>query len=264
MRVMVTGGTGFVGPHTVQHLVNDGHEVHLLVRSSDRIAPALEPLGVEGVTHTVGDVTAAKSVEAARERCDSVIYAASVYTVYKRQDAVIRRVNVPGTEIVLGTAHYLGLDPIVHVSSIVALFPPEGQTLTAQSPVKNPDRTYPRSKADLERVVRRFQEEVIPVVITYPGGVYGSHDPHWSEGPQLIANILKGQVSMIPKGGVPIVDVRDVAKVPAAVMEPGRGPRIYMITGACMPFGDTINAVAALTDARYASQRCPQWPLFQR
>ncbi|PCH88113.1 MAG: hypothetical protein COB86_07865, partial [Dehalococcoidia bacterium] len=54
MRVMVTGGTGFVGPHTVQHLVNDGHEVHLLVRSSDRIAPALEPLGVEGVTHTVG------------------------------------------------------------------------------------------------------------------------------------------------------------------------------------------------------------------
>ncbi|RUA03814.1 MAG: hypothetical protein DSY88_04650, partial [Candidatus Poseidoniales archaeon] len=56
MRVMVTGGTGFVGPHTVQHLVNDGHEVHLLVRSSDRIAPALEPLGVEGVTHTVGEV----------------------------------------------------------------------------------------------------------------------------------------------------------------------------------------------------------------
>jgi uncharacterized protein YbjT (DUF2867 family) len=52
MRVMVTGGTGFVGCHTVQHLVNTGHDVHLLVRSPDRIASALGPLEVDGVTHT--------------------------------------------------------------------------------------------------------------------------------------------------------------------------------------------------------------------
>lgn len=71
MRVMVTGGTGFIGSHTVQHLLNDGHDVHLLVRSSDRIAPALEPLGVEGVSHTVGDVTDSRSVEAAMEGCDA-------------------------------------------------------------------------------------------------------------------------------------------------------------------------------------------------
>ena len=247
MRVMVTGGTGFSGSHTVRHLVNGGHEVHMLVRSPDRIAPALEPLRVEGVSHTVGDVTDAGSVEAAMEGCDAVVHSASVFTLDKRRAAEIRRVTVLGTEVVLGTAQRLELDPIVHVSSIAALFPPDGQVLTAQSLVKNPDGIYIRSKADSERVARKYQDQGAPVVTTYPGVVWGTHDPHWGEGPQLVSNILKGQTSMIPQGGLPIVDVRDVAKVHAAVMEPGRGPRRYMIGGTYMPFGETINAIAELT-----------------
>jgi len=47
LKVAVTGGTGFVGSHTVAELVKAGHSVRLLVRSKDRIAPALKPLGVE-------------------------------------------------------------------------------------------------------------------------------------------------------------------------------------------------------------------------
>ena len=44
MRVLVTGGTGFVGSHSVKALVDAGHEVRLLVRAPERIAPALAPL----------------------------------------------------------------------------------------------------------------------------------------------------------------------------------------------------------------------------
>jgi dihydroflavonol-4-reductase len=46
VRVLVTGGTGFVGSHTVAALTAVGHEVRLLVRSADRSEPALAPLGV--------------------------------------------------------------------------------------------------------------------------------------------------------------------------------------------------------------------------
>jgi dihydroflavonol-4-reductase len=45
---------------------------------------------------------------------------------------------------------------------------------------------------------------------------------------------------MIPSGGYLIVDVRDVAKVHAAVMEPGRGPRRYLAGGTFLRFADLI------------------------
>ena len=48
MRVLVTGGSGYVGCHTVAALAGQGHQVRLLVRARDRIAPALDPLGLPG------------------------------------------------------------------------------------------------------------------------------------------------------------------------------------------------------------------------
>jgi hypothetical protein len=46
--VLVTGGTGYVGCHTVAAQAGQGHQVRLLVRARDRIGPALDPLGVAG------------------------------------------------------------------------------------------------------------------------------------------------------------------------------------------------------------------------
>jgi hypothetical protein len=52
----------------------------------------------------------------------------------------------------------------------------------------------------------------------------GPHDPYLGDGLRQLRNILKGRYPLVPSGGLPIVDVRDVAAVHAAVLEPGRGP----------------------------------------
>src|SRR5829696_9496251 len=122
-------------------MVVAGHEVRMLVRAHQRIAGALEPLGVMAPEHALGDVTDPDAVRRALEGCDGVLHAASVFSFDARAVARMQRDNRRGTEVVLGTAHELGLDPIVHVSSFVALLPAEGP-LRPDSPLGEPDVPY--------------------------------------------------------------------------------------------------------------------------
>jgi dihydroflavonol-4-reductase len=123
MRVLVTGGTGYVGSHTVAALVEAGHEVRLLVRARERVAPAVAPLGLRpsDLDTIVGDVTDPAAVEEAVRGCEAVVHAGSAFSLESRDARRIRQLNVRGTDLVLGAAHRAGLDPIVYVSSIVAL-----------------------------------------------------------------------------------------------------------------------------------------------
>jgi dihydroflavonol-4-reductase len=246
------GGTGFVGSHTVAALVNGGHQVRLLVRDRQRVAPAVAPLGLQAgeLDTIVGDVTDPAVVDQAVAGCQAVVHAGSVYSLDSRDAGRIRQVNVRGTDLVLGAAHRAGLDPIVYVSSTAALLHSGGQTLTPDSPAGHPVGPYLGSKADAERVARRHQQDGAPVVITYPGNVLGPHDPHLSESMRLGRDILKGRYPLIPSGGSAIVDVRDVAKVHAAVLQPGRGPRRYLASGTFVLFAELIARLGAVTGRR--------------
>jgi|Tabmets5t2r1_1033131.scaffolds.fasta_scaffold01291_4 dihydroflavonol-4-reductase len=259
MRVLVTGGTGFVGSHTVAALVEGGHEVRLLVRDPRRVTAALTPLGVQAANldTMVGDVTDAAAVDRAVRDCQALVHAGSVYSLDSRDARRIRQVNVRGTDLVLGTAQRAGLDPIVYVSSTAALLQPNGQTLTPDSSVGRPPGPYLGAKAEAERVARRYQEAGAPVVITYPGGCLGPHDPHLGAGLRQARNILKGRYPISPSGGLSFVDVRDVAKVHAAVLAPGRGPRRYLASGTFLGFADLVAGFAAVTGRRLPTITLP-------
>ena len=104
----------------------------------------------------------------------------------------MRSVNVRATDIVLGAAHRLGVDPIVYVSSELALLPPaDGEILTPDSAVKQAPWPYCRSKADSELVARRYQDMGAPVVSVMPSAAWGPHDPHLGEGASLATATLQ-------------------------------------------------------------------------
>jgi dihydroflavonol-4-reductase len=98
--------------------------------------------------------------------------AASVFSFDVRDVARMRRDNRRGAEVVLSTAQELGLDPIVHVSSFVALLPSDG-SLRRDSPLGRPNVPYARSKVETERIARDLQQAGAPVVITRPGDRLG-------------------------------------------------------------------------------------------
>jgi nucleoside-diphosphate-sugar epimerase len=256
MKVLVTGGTGFVGSHSVKAIGDAGHELRLLVRSPSRLAPALEPLALGGVEHVVGDATDSESVRRAINGCDAVLHAAAVFSYDAREARAMQRVNARATEVVLGAAHDAGLDPIVHVSSYVALLPPIG-VLDNDSPVGEPRGVYARSKAETEQMARQLQDQGAPVVITYPGMVWGPHDPHLGEAATFARSVLRRLVPMVPPGGLPVVDVRDVAAAHAAVLSPGRGPRRYMLAGATASLAEQIDLIRRITGRRLVRVTAP-------
>jgi dihydroflavonol-4-reductase len=260
MLVLVTGGTGYVGSHSVAALIRAGHRVRVLARSPERVAAALGPLRVEGVETVIGDVTDPTMVERALEGCDAVLHAASVFSLDARQADEVRAVNVRGTDVVLGTAYRLGLDPIVYVSSELALLPPgDGEVLTADSPVGQPPWPYCRSKADSELVARRYQTAGAPVLSVMPAAVWGPQDPHVGEGVTLATNVLRKRYPIVMRGGMHIADVGDVAAVLAAVMEPGRGPRSYLVSGQYISLPELIRTLAELSGRRIRFLTFPRW-----
>lgn len=279
MRILVTGGTGFVGSHTVRALIAAGHSVRLLVRDPRRIpkdiaadltADSAGGVGgdadaagaARGPSTAVGDVTDPASVEAAVEGCDAAWHGASVYSLDVRRAAETRRINVEGTRTVLGAAVKAGLDPIVYVSSLVALFPPaRGEVLSARSEVKDPPGAYYGSKADAERVAGEFQAGGAPVVTSCPGGIFGPGDPHFGESAQAVRDILTGRIPFGPRGGLSIVDVRDVAAAHAAMFQAGRGPRRYVLSGTNLPFATIVRTLSELTGRRIAHCAVPAWSL---
>jgi dihydroflavonol-4-reductase len=240
MLVTVTGGTGFVGSHSVAALIGQGHRVRLLVRDRTAVGAALRPLGVDpgAVEVVAGDVTDEESVRRAVDGADRVLHAAGVFSFDVRDRRRMRAVNPRGTQVVLQAARTAGVGKVVYVSSIVALMPSR-TPLSTDSPVGRPREAYFASKAAAEAIARRYQAEGDPVVITYPPALLGPDDPHVGDQTARLRDILRGLMPMWPLGGFPVGDVRDTAALHARLLaddceKQGRyfGPGRYLSTRA--------------------------------
>jgi dihydroflavonol-4-reductase len=225
----------------------------------ERIAPALGPLGIAQVDAVVGDVTSAEVVEQAMRGCDAVVHAASVYSLDPRRAAVMQQTNLTGTDTVLRAAHRQELDPIVYVSSAAAFWPITTAVLTAEAPVGTGIGPYSRSKIAAEQVARSYQQSGAPVVITYPAGVLGPHDPYLGDTDRLVRDLLRGRLPVLPRGRLALVDVRDVGALHAAVLRPGRGARRYLLAAQVVEFVDLAASLGELTGRRLPRMTVPDW-----
>lgn len=248
MRILVTGGNGFIGSHTVAALVRAGHQVRLLVRNPDQVARSLTPHDVEVDDVVVGDVLDADAVRGALDGVDAVIHAAAVYSLNPKHAGRIRRTNVSATRLVLGAAAELGLDPIVHVSSTVTLVRRGGSG--PELPLGDIALPYTQSKIDSEIVARELQESGAPVTIVYPGATLGPLDPYCGDQTERLHAIVRGLMPMWPRGGMHMTDVRDVASVLAAAVEPGREARRLVVPGHHVDAATLYGAARAATGQR--------------
>jgi len=152
MRVLVTGGAGFIGQHLVRRLRHDGHAVRALVRK-----PTL-PSGLAGsADYVIGDVCDAVAVKAAVDGCDLIFHLAGIAHAQNDQDDNTRHgaVTVEGTRNVLNGAVAAGVRQIVYVSSVKAMGESTNGCLD-ESALPDPQTAYGHARLAAERLVMEY------------------------------------------------------------------------------------------------------------
>lgn len=170
-KVLVTGGTGFVGSHLVEALLALGHDVACLVRDPSRLR-WLSGLPVRVIR---GDCSVPGSLPAAIEGVSVVYHAAGLTKARKAREYY--EVNQIGTRNLLDACagHSPELEAFVLVSSLAAAGPsPDGGPVRDTDPPR-PVSDYGRSKLLAEEEVRNRRGR-FPVTILRPSAVYGPRD----------------------------------------------------------------------------------------
>jgi nucleoside-diphosphate-sugar epimerase len=172
MRILVTGGSGFVGSYVAEQLAGQGHVVRALVRpkSDKRFLQTLQ-----GIEFAPGAVEDAASVRAAMDGVDGVIHVAGL--VKARSPAEFHAVNTQGTQNLLDAALEVApkLKRFVCVSSLAAIgSSPDGKPIPDDAEPK-PVTHYGRSKLAAERAVIAAKDK-LPVTVIRPPLVYGPRD----------------------------------------------------------------------------------------
>jgi len=262
MLVAITGATGFVGSHTVAAALAAGHRVRAVVRNPSLVPSALEPLGVDpaSVDVAVADVLDRQALGAALDGADALVHAASIYSFDPRRGREIESVAVSGVRNALELAVERQLDPIVHVSSVVALLPggPGPVSVGPASPPGDSPFPYCRSKANQEALAQELQATGAPVTIVNPGAVWGPYDPHGGESVAMARNALAGKLRFAPQASLPIVDVRDVAQVLTRTLEAGLGPRRFMAGGHRVQVDRIVELVTEAAGRRRRTHAIPK------
>ncbi len=171
MRVFVTGGSGFIGGHVIEHLVGQSHQVLALARSAASEA-AVSRFGARPVPGDLGTVDPRMLTGV-----DAVVHAAAYVKSYGPR-AAFEEANVEGTRRVVAAVQAAGVRRLVHVGTEAMLF--RGQDLLGVDETVPPPRKhrylYSETKARAEELVLRAQAPGLVALSLRPRLVWGPRD----------------------------------------------------------------------------------------
>jgi dihydroflavonol-4-reductase len=253
-RVLVTGGTGFIGQHLVSALAAGGRQVRVL-----DLRPPI--CAVPDVEYLAGSVLDPNLVDEAVRDVAEVYHLAGLPGMWIPQKSDFCAVNYRGTEVVIAAARKRGIARFLHCSTESILFRPSPLADAASEPSLLPSQEMPglytRSKMLAEQFAAQTAASGFPLVIGTPTMPIGPHDHNLTPPTAMLRHFLSGRVQMYLDFIVNLVDVRDVAAGLILAMEHGRIGHRYILGGESISLKKILQLMATISGRRYVAIPVP-------
>ncbi|SNU06265.1 Nucleoside-diphosphate-sugar epimerase [Lachnospiraceae bacterium] len=227
MKILVTGGTGFIGGYFVPMLLNKGYEVRLLVRNIENA----KSLFGDKCEYHIGDVTQKDSLKGCCDGIDIVFHLVAKSgndLPNEKNFKIYRDINVVGTQNLLSECKHI--KKFIYISSTAAMGLVKENPISEKSKCK-PYLPYQVTKYEVEKLLRRKAQKGFPVIIVRPTKVYGINEPNYSY-LTLAKLVKKGLFIKIGKGHnyTSNIYVTDFAQALVNLVEYGIIGETYIVT----------------------------------
>ena len=278
--ILVTGATGFVGKWTVIALLREGYRVRGTVRSLDRASEVTDtvvrevgPEAAARLTLVATDLLADAGWREAMAGVSAVMHVAAAIRADEPKDqSLVIRPALEGTERVLRFAHEAGIRRFILTSSIATVGYGHGQTsgrrVYDESHFTNLEGmkftwAYCIGKTKAERLAWEFaRANDMELTTIHPGAIIGpALDVHASISLGLVTGLLSGLTPAMPSNGFSIIDVRDVADLHVRALEaPEAVGQRYLATSDYTPFPKVADILReAYPDWKITDKSAPDW-----
>lgn len=256
-KLLITGGTGFLGTHVVRQLLDAG-EKNLKVIAS-RVPEWMKDAGVEAVE---GSVTDRADAAAACSNVSAIFHLAGKVSRDNQDAAQMNKVHLEGTRLLCEAADEAGVSTIVLASSSGTIAVSEDDAIvdeTFPQPVEIISQwAYYASKYYQERAaIENFGNEGQRLVIMNPSLLLGPDDERLSS-TKPVLDFLARRIPYSPGGGLNFVDVRDAAGAFISALEKGRHQERYLLGAANMTFEQFFGRLSRISDVPAPMLRLPR------
>jgi UDP-glucose 4-epimerase len=229
LRILVTGGSGFIGSHVVDQLLQAGHETRVFdVRDGADTRERCETV--------VGDLLDAPALRAAAQDCDAIIHlaAAADVGIVAKEPAAAEALNARGTLNVLEVARATGAR-VIYASTIWVYSDVVASEVDEDTPLALPSHLYTATKLAGEMYCRSYEQLFdVPTTILRFGIPYGPRARPAAVLPIFVNKALAGEALTIAGDGRQtrrFVYVEDLAEGIVRALAPEAVGRVYNLVG---------------------------------
>jgi dihydroflavonol-4-reductase len=256
-KILVTGGTGFLGTHIVRQLIDEG-EKNLRVMASS--VPAwMKDAGVEAAE---GSVTNKTNVAEAVRNVSAIYHLAGKVSRDNNDAAQMNKIHIEGTRILCEAAKEAGVKTFLLASSSGTIAVSETEEVkdeTYPTPLEIISRwAYYASKFYQEKTaLENFDGKGLKLVILNPSLLLGAGDERLSS-TKPVLDFMARKIPLTPSGGLNFVDARDAAAAFITALENGKHQEKYLLGAVNYSFVEFFGRLERLTGVSAPMLRLPK------